>query len=401
MFLKPICAGAAVAAYALLAGCSGLSQSSPGASALPQLQVRQAVPKPYKTLYSFKGDPDGADPTAGLLKRNGTLYGTTTFGGSGNFGAVIKITTSGTESVLHSFAGGSDGAYPEAGLINVNGTLYGTTADGGTNNLGAVFKITAAGAESVLYSFAGGSDGKIPVARLLAVGTSLYGTTEYGGDLSCNCGTVFKVTTSGTESVLHSFVAGKSDGAYPLAGLIDVGGVLYGTTFEGGPNSGTVFKITTAGAEGLVYGFAGGSDGLGPLDTLLNVNGTLYGTTQIGGGANNAGTVFKVTTAGQETVLYSFSGLPDGAFPAAGLSNVNGTLYGTTKAGGLTGCGFYGCGTIFKVTTSGTETVLHSFASSSDGTIPLGGLVNLNGTLYGTTSSGGASGAGTVFSTGP
>ena len=135
---------------------------------------------------------------------------------------------------------------------------------------------------------------------------------------------------SQTESVLHRF-AGGSDGASPLAGLTNVGGTLYGTTGGEGDASdyGTVFKITTSGTESVLHRFAGGSDGASPYAGLTNVGGTLYGTTE-GGGASDNGTVFRITTSGKEKVLYSFAGGNDGAYPQAGLTNVGGTLYGTT-----------------------------------------------------------------------
>ena len=220
--------------------------------------------------------------------------------------------------------------------------------------------------ESVLYSFAGGSDGEYPVAALTNVGGRLYGTTKAGGTgsgsvCSSGCGTVFKITTSGMESVLHSF-GGGSDGLEPVASLSNLGGTLYGTTAYGGASGdGTVFAITTSGTETALHSFGGGSDGVEPIASLTNVGGTLYGTTYMGG-ASGDGTVFKITTSGTETVLYSFVGGSDGKWPDARLTNVGGTLYGTTKNGGASNLG-----TVFKITTSGKESVLHSFGLGSDG----------------------------------
>ena len=208
-------------------------------------------------------------------------------GGASNRGTVFSITKSGSKTVLHSFGGSGDGAGPEGDLVNVDGTLYGTTSDGG----GCVY-------------------------------------------LSAGCGTVFSITPSGTETVLHRFAGGSSDGSDPVAGLTNVSGTLYGTTAGGGPNGfGTVFKITTAGKEKVLYFFAGGTDGNDPSADLSNVNGTLYGTTS-GGGAHNYGTVFQVTTSGVESVLYRFAGGTDGIGPQASLLDVNGALYSTTKDGG-------------------------------------------------------------------
>ena len=158
------------------------------------------------------------------------------------------------------------------------------------------------------------------------------------------------------------------------------------------------FSITPSGAETLLYSFKGGSgDGEDPYAGLLNVKGTLYGTAK-SGGARDDGTVFKITTSGTETVLYSFRGSSDGQYPYASLLNLKGTLYGTTGQGG----GSYRGGTAFAVTTSGKETVLHIFGpGSGDGENPNGGLINVKGTLYGTTEDGGVSNQGTVFALSP
>jgi len=354
-------------------------------------------------LYSFGGSGDAANPYAGLINVNGMLYGTTAYGGANGDGTVFSITPSGTETVLYSFKGGSgDGAYPFAGLINIKGTFYGTTSEGGANcgssgGCGTVFAITPAGTETVLHSFGGSGDGNGPLAGLIKVKGTLYGTTQEGG--ANGDGIVFSITPSGTEAVLYSFKGGSGDGEFPLAGLINVKGTLYGTTVYGGANDdGTVFSITPSGTETVLYSFKGGSgDGEYPYAGVINVKGALYGTTHRGG-ANGDGTVFSTTPSGTETVLYSFKGgSGDGEYPYAGLINVKGTLYGTTIEGGTNGVG-----TIFSTTPSGTETVLHSFGGSGDGEYPYyGGLINVKGKFYGTTYYGGANGDGTVFRLSP
>ena len=412
---------AAVMLAVMEAGCGGgstpLSPSAAGVAA-ERTHVRTA----YSVLYSFKDGKYGRDPHAGpLIKVKDKLYGTTVYGGGPCHarcfgGTVFAITTSGGETVLHSFEVGSevytDGKNPRAGLIDVTGTLYGTTVHGGGASCycGTVFKVTLSGSETVLHSFSGEPDGFSPDAGLLDVNGTLYGTTYYGG--ANGDGTVFAITTSGTETVLHSF-AGKPDGAHPYAGLINVNGTLYGTTTSGGANCnwsggcGTVFAITTSGAETVLYSFKGGlGDGRYPTQAgLLDVNGTLYGTTYRGG-KHHYGTAFAITTSGKENVLHSFGGLGDGAFPYGGLLDVNGTLYGTTSNGGAGSClrysNVHGCGTVFKTTISGKETVLYSFkGGSGDGKFPHAGLINVDGTLYGTTTAGGAKEAGTVFSLSP
>jgi uncharacterized repeat protein (TIGR03803 family) len=319
---------------------------------------------------------------------------------------------SGTYKIVYDFAGGyNDGASPEAGLIDLGGTLYGTTAAGGAsqncpNGCGAIFKVTTSGKEHVLYSFAGPpSDGDFPVAALLDVGGSLWSTTNAGGSCALSgsgCGTVFNVTTSGHEAFSYSFL-GSPDGYSPEAGLVEVAGKLYGTTALGGASSkctsgcGTVFEITTGGHESVRYSFSGPpTDGSQPDSGLINMGGTLYGTTVYGGTSNTCaggcGTVFKITSSGQESVLYSFGSQAGDGFYPGGLTNVGGTLYGVTATGGSRNFG-----TVFAVTTSGEERVLHDFGVGSDGLFPNAGLIDVGGTLYGTTERGGTRGHGTVF----
>jgi uncharacterized repeat protein (TIGR03803 family) len=234
---------------------------------------------------------------------------------------------------------------------------------------------------------------------LIDVRGLLYGTAVGGGAYSD--GTVYTITTSGTEKVLHSFAGTTYDGIAPSASLIDVNGILYGTTVGGGAygdgGDGTVYTITTSGTEKVLHSFAGGSDGANPYAALINVGGTLYGTTAYGG-ANNDGTVFRITQSGTETVLHSFGGSGDGDFPYAALLDVKGTLYGTTSEGGT-----HVYGTVFSITTDGYENVLYNFGSTStDGRLPVASMVYLSATLYGTTEAGGSgnngNGYGTIFS---
>jgi uncharacterized repeat protein (TIGR03803 family) len=397
------------AAAAILAGC-GESQPPIGArGAMPQVSAIAALTnsKNYKVLYSFGASPDGNYPHSDLIGAGGTFYGTTFAGGanycgSSTCGTVFSTTTGGAEKVLHSFGNGTDGFFPFAGLTIVDGTLYGTTGNGGAYNAGTggtVFSITTTGTEKVLHSFGSGSDGSGPTADLINVGGTLYSTTEEGG--ASNAGTVFSITTSGTEKVLYSFTGG-TDGDRPQTGLTDVGGKLYGTTFGGGAhNEGTVFSITTQGRERVLHSFrANGTDGELPEAGLTDVRGTLYGTTIAGGGSVCAngygcGTVFSITTDGTEKLLYSFGGGHDGASPG-GLTNVKGTLYGTTAGGGT-----QNGGTIFSVTMGGVENVLHRFGESADGFQPLANMHYKGGSLVGTTYLGGAYGVGTIFSMRP
>ena len=320
-----------------------------------------------RILYSFAGGTaDGADPNGGLIIDGaGNLYGTTGRGGADGLGTVFEVSATGTERVLHSFVGGpTDGSNPAAGLVvDGAGNLYGTTYGGGASGLGTVFEVSATGAERILHSFAGGAaDGANPSAHLVIDSAGiLYGTT-YGGGAS-GLGTVFEVSATGTESILHSFAGGPTDGASPDAGLLLDGDILYGTTSSGSfltaqnggaactnnSGCGTVFGLGINGfPQYTVHAFVGGpTDGQDPVGgLLLGSDGNLYGTTYTGGAnANGAGTVFQITPAG-ETVLYSFAGgTTDGAGPAGGLAmDSAGNLYGTTQAGGASGAG-----TVFEI----------------------------------------------------
>ena len=413
------------AAVAFLAACGGAQTpvGIPGATtqtsaiARAPSSVHRILPasSTYTVLYRFTGHPDGAYPQGALLDVHGTLYGTTVAGGVAECtedlgcGTVYTITTAGAEKVLFSF-NKSDGAYPYAGLTEVNGTLYGTTTHGGTGdrcggNCGTVYSITTTGAENVLFDFAGYPSGAFPYAPLKAVKGTLYGTTQAGGSRH-GPGTVYSITPTGVFKRLLAFKT--TDGGYPHAGLIDVNGTLYGTTARGGGscNCGTVYSITTTGTEKVVYEFQGGANGAYPSTSLINVNGTLYGTAQAGSGSFCCGIVYSVSTSGKFKVLYTFAGGSDGQSPQSALIDVNGTLYGTTYAGGGSSACTNGCGTVYSVTTAGVETVLHRFAGGSDGAAPEAPLLYLHGMLYGTTSNGGGSGCrkihcGTFFALSP
>jgi uncharacterized repeat protein (TIGR03803 family) len=315
-----------------------------------------------------------------------------------------------TETVLHSFGNGSDGNGPGGNLINVSGTLYGTTSYGGASNVGTVFSINpSTGAESVLYSFqSNGKDGNGPGGNLINVHGMLYGTTVSGG--AFGGGTVFSIDPStGAESVLYSFQNNDEDGNYPYSSLIEVKGTLYGTTLFGGPNQGgTVFSVNlSTGVEMVLHAFSTeDGEGYNPLAGLTNIGGILYGTTVLGG-MSGVGTVFSIASStGAYNVLYSFGTGGDGNDPQGDLIDVHGTLYGTTFAGG-TGhaCSgsSSGCGTVFSINpTTGAESVLYSFHKVvTDGSGPLAGVIDVDGALYGTTEFGGASNVGAVFSLNP
>ena len=428
--LRSLCLGWRRGAGIIFAILSVLFLLGTGAARRAQAQVESV-------LHSFTAS-EGTDPSAGLVMDSaGNLYGTTRVGGSSSYGTVFKLDTSGTLTVLHDFSGGSDGSDPFADLLmDSSGNLYGTTLYGGSALYGIVFELVynssnSSYTERVLHSFGpiGTGGGVYPNGGLIMDSSgNLYGTTSAGGPLGC--GVVFELSppaTSGgswTEQTLYEFTGGTSDGKSPNGGLImDSSGNLYGTTVIGGPANGTVFEVsppaTSGGSwtENVLYSFKGvPSDGNFPVAGLImDSSGNLYGTTRDGGASPTCvnagcGTVFELsppaTSGGNwtENLLHSFS-IFDGAGPSAGLiMDSSGNLYGTTEVGGSGGVG-----TVFEVSPpatmggSWTENVLYSFKGvPTDGYRPVGGLITgSSGNLYGTTTSGGSIGGGTVFGIAP
>ena len=372
------------------------------------------------TLFTFDGlDGSGAD--ANMINVDGTLYGTAG-GGATQYGTIFSIDPSGAERVIYTFQGGADGRYPTGPLTYVDGTLYGTTENGGEPQCdfgcGTVFAVTTSGSEHIVHAFEGGADGWFPRSGLVSIHGDLYGMTLLGGSYhvpcpsNSGCGLVFKIDRSGKERVLHRF-SGAADGSSPSGSLTTIDGVLYGATNEGGAGCyklgcGVVFQMSGSGTETVLYSFLGGTDGQAPTGGLIDVGGTFYGTTAGGGGCtgygSGCGTVFALTSSGQETVLYRFRGGADGLTPEAGLTILNGALYGTTGAGGsVSKCQGIsspgGCGTLFEITKSGGYKSLHSFTGRADGSFPQAGLIDVAGVLYGSTGGGGLKGCGcgTIF----
>lgn len=327
--------------------------------------------------------------------------------------------------ILHNFGGlaAADGWSPFGGLIaDASGNLYGTTQYGGALygdgfGYGTVYELLANGGEKVFYYFTGTTDGANPTGALIADSAgNLYGTAETGGDPKCGvqsggCGVVFKLTPQGTETVLYTFT-GRGDGAYPAGGLIrDAAGNLYGTASQGGKTHrsclqagcGVVFKLNPAGQETVLYTFTGPPDGETPLGSLVqDAAGNLYGTTVQGGSrcpsrsAYGCGTVYKLDPTGHVTILHAFSQESDGGSPQSGLIlDPAGNLYGTTTNGGANlSCRLgntTGCGVVFKVDPSGNETVLYTFPGGAAGAVPFASLVrDPKGNLYGATAAGGS-----------
>jgi uncharacterized repeat protein (TIGR03803 family) len=376
-------AGAALAAAVALAS---------GLMAAPSTQAQT-----FSALHTFKGVPDGAYPYAGLVRDTaGNLYSTTMVGGHhSSSGTMFKVSKTGKESVLYNFEGvdgATDGASPDAGLIrDATGNFYGTTSAGGAGDCdppqgcGTVFKVSKTGKETVLYKFAGGySDGCHPAGGLIQDKSgNLYGTTSSCG--VSNEGTVFKVSASGKETVLHSFAG--SDGAIPMytSLLMDTSGNLYGFTSAGGAGGGTVYKLSPSGTVTVLYSFPDGYGGAYGTP-IMDTQGNLYGTT-LNGGYPRDGIVWKLSKKGAETILHQFTrGSSDGAFPYSGvILDANGNLYGTTLRGGSSDDG-----TVYELTADGTLTLLYSFTNQSDGEYPYGGVImDAQGNLYGTAEQGG------------
>ena len=340
---------------------------------------------------------------------NGDYYGSTTQGGKYGGGTVFKVTPAGKLSDLYSFcaqAGCSDGAYPTWMVLGSDGNFYGTTdAGGGTYGSGTVFKMTLGGKLTTLYSFcpAGGNctDGLAPVGLVQASDGNFYGTANGGGGVY-NGGTIFEISSAGKFKKLYTFCSRVNcvDGYDPLSGPIQsINGNLYGTTYAGGSqSSGVVYEITTAGVFKVLYNFcsqANCADGQNPIGLIHDSTGNLYGTTEFGGDIN-CGTVFEITTTNQFIILHSFDNT-DGANPQSALMQASdGNFYGTTYDGG----GANNAGTIFEITSGGVFSMLYSLClpSSCNGYYPSYALAQAtDGTFLGTTSNGGSYGDGNVF----
>jgi uncharacterized repeat protein (TIGR03803 family) len=448
----------AIACAAALASCTRAP------SPLPPLGTSLAVTHgTYRVLYRFAGGSDGANPQASLTSVGRGLYGTTRNGGAsyctGGCGTIFALSAKG-ERVLYRFPAGTGGAYPVSTLVAAKGAFTGTTmitgktcgyassssSSGGViaqlDNCGTAFAVTTSGAQKILYEFSAATQPiSEPSAGIANLNGVAYGVTAFGGTGSCGstasssgvpvetllgCGTVYALHGAQRLNVIYNFNTSSSaaDGAIPAAPLLAYKGTLYGTTVIGGSNAcaassfassssggscGTVFAMSPAGAERIVYRFGGGRDGIWPYAALIAVNTKLYGTTAYGGGssacAGGCGTVFAVTTGGVERVVHAFKGGLDGAHPMRGLVELNGSLYGTTLNGGSGRCN-EGCGTLFRIGPTGEETVVYRFQAGRDGANPESAMIAVRGVLYGMTSAGGGAaacsgGCGTIFSLKP
>jgi len=369
----------------------------------------------FTTLYNFTGGSDGGVPFAGVIQdQAGNLYGATYYGGDlscqppKGCGVVYEVSTAGTETVLHTFTGPpSDGAFPNAALVrDSNGNIYGTTWLGGSGcepyGCGTVFKIDTAETETVLYNFTGKSDGCNPSQGMILDGSgALFGTTLDCGSFN-NKGTIFKIDSAGKFTVLHGFTG--SDGANPAYGYLsmDKSGNLYGVTTSGGLfDYGELYKLSKGGQLTVLHSFRRDRDirdGYSPYGSaVLDEAGNIYGTTN-DGGSHFAGTIWKVSKKGKETILSDFGWGARGCHPPASLTRgSNGNLYGITDR-----CGASHEGTLYELSAKGKLTLLHSF-NGPDGKYPIDEVLwTVNGTLFGITEEGGSgdcngSGCGTVW----
>lgn len=380
----------------------------------------------FADLYDFTGVNDGAYITAGVAPTNGMLYGASEFAGTNGSGTIYELAEDGSSfNVIYAFSAfdennptNADGFESSATPLVCGNNLYGTALGGGPAAIGTIFDVTTSGKFTLLWGFdepTNNADGENPDSGLSEAGNTLYSTTPLGGNFAD--GTVFKVNTDGSGfETLHNFTQysplslTNTDGAQPEGGVVFSGGMLYGTALIAGPNAnGTVFSLDTNGDNfSALYGFSAtdtngfDTDGADPAGGLIASGGTLYGTTSAGGASGN-GTIFALSTDGSTfQTLYSFSALTtdgdlavnaDGASSDSSLLLSGGTLYGTAGSGGA-----YGAGTIFSISTNGANfTTLYSFTGGADGLDPEAGLVLSGNTLYGATSAGGAANNGTIF----
>jgi uncharacterized repeat protein (TIGR03803 family) len=346
----------------------------------------------YTDLHDFNCSTDGCLPVeAGILAqgRDGNLYGTVYAGGAFNNGTVFKFTPAGAITTLYNFSG-PDGSFPTSGLtLGSDGNFYGTANGGGANGVGTIFKITPAGALTTLHSFTG-SDGGSPYSPpVLGKNGSYYGVTNVVGP-------AYSITSSGTFKLLTTSIPGHSFAPLILAS----DGNFYGTTQDGGTvNDGTVFRMSATGTVKIVYSFDGthGRQPYGPV--VQGSDGFLYGTTTAGGSfASASGVVFKLSTAGTITVLHEFDShsTTDGVAPAAGLvAATDGNFYGATDANEFNSAPY---GTLFKITKSGTYSILYLFDQTHGARQMTTSMQHTNGLLYGLPGAGGSASAGVFYS---
>ncbi len=441
------CTSIALVSFAMLTACGGGdSNGAPPTGGSPTPTPTSApspspTPRPTPATVSYlhvfginrtgsgyEADTgDGGEPNGPLLlASDGNFYVSTRTGGvyecgsSGiTCGAIVRLSSTGQETVLKSFGDvANDGYRPQDKLMQgQDGALYGVTAFGGAHGKGTIFRLTLSGNYSILYSFGDTlTDGITPVGSLVqGPDGSLYGATSIGGKNTCfqvpsagpsvgNCGTIFRLAPNGKLSTVYDFGATASDGVQPTGSLLLANdGYLYGTTENGGANAcsstgatnncGTVFRLSTTGSLTTIHSFgSGSSDGIAPQGGLIEASdGAFYGTTVSGGGGRcggifGCGTVFRISASGSFSVIYAFAltDRADGYGPSPHLIQADdGFLYGTTGSGGATQGDLEG--TAFRLSLGGTKTILYSFGPINQNPHnPVGGLVQgSDGAFYG------------------
>jgi uncharacterized repeat protein (TIGR03803 family) len=337
-------------------------------------------------LYSFTGTGPSGNPIGALVQgRDGSFYGTT----QGTiYGSVFKLSPVGVETDLYAFdlTNGDD---PDGLSLSSDGNFYGVSVGGGSINEGVLFKVSPAGTYTVLHEFEGGVDGAFPEAPpILATDGNLYGTTT---GTSFNS-TVYKYTPGGTFSTIYQFDETRgSDVNSTLRQGSD--GNLYGIAeFGGAQNCGTLFKMSRSGSILNYFSLTCGVGGSEPFGTLaLASDGNFYGIASLGG-SSNFGLIFRWTRNGIYSVVYQFSGTSDGKYPSGIVQAADGNLYGATGAGGVTGNGV-----LFQLTTAGAYTLLYNFETNIGRAPVTAPLQDTNGNFYGATASGGTYGFGGVY----
>jgi uncharacterized repeat protein (TIGR03803 family) len=299
--------------------------------------------------------------------------------------------------ITHSFDG-SDAENPQGWYLvqGRNNKLYGVSQTGGAFDAGTVYEVGAGGSVRVLHTFSGGTEGEQPQGLAVDDRGNVYGVTIFGGTPECSCGTVFRISRDGSFQVLHRFTG--DDGAQPSGHFVFKDGVFYGTTQSGGANGvGAIFRMRRSGEVSVIHSFANLPDGFGPvfpsIGLSLGADGMLYGTTAPSS-SYPEGIVYRSTTDGEVEILHVFDG-PSGSQPySVPIQAADGNRYGTTAFGGE-----FGSGVLYRIDANGAFSVMLSFPDRSTGpAYPYGKLVQgSNGSLYGTTAAGGAADNGTIY----
>ena len=348
----------------------------------------------YSVIHTMNKTTEGGNSYASLTQgTDGNLYGTTYSGGQYGYGTIFKVTTGGNLTVIKHLSSTTDGTYPQSDLIQAkDGSFYGTCYGGGQYGGGTIFKI-AGNNFTVVKHFSLSADGGYPYGGLMQYNDStFYGITRTSG--AKGGGTIYKLTKSGAYTIVHALdynIEGNASSSVPVKGN---DGSLYAMTSLGGTfNYGIIFKTTTAGVFTVINTFSGSTIGNTPYSSFIKGKDSAYYCTTSAGGAYGYGSIVKIC-GGKTTALHSFNKNTEGGYPEGNLLLASdGNFYGMTSSGSSTGAG-----TIFKITTAGIFNVIRNFNGTTDGSSPVGSLIQAkDGYLYGMTTGGGSNNAGTIF----